>query len=137
MYHSNSEQAIILFDGVCNLCNSFVKFVIKHDKPKCFKFAALQSETAKFILLRLEINPDSLPNSVILIDNETIYLKSEAALRIAKKLDGRFKHLYYLKFLPRWFRDPVYDFIARNRYALFGKKNSCMVPTPEMTNRFL
>lgn len=130
-------HAIILFDGVCNLCNGFVQFIIRHDKQQYFKFAALQSERVEFILGRLKINPDKLPDSVVLIENEMVYMKSDAALRIISRLEGPIKYLSYLKFLPLWLRDPVYDFIARNRYAWFGKKQSCMVPTPEMKHRFL
>jgi predicted DCC family thiol-disulfide oxidoreductase YuxK len=133
----NSQRAIILFDGVCNLCNGFVQFVINNDKQRCFKFAALQSEAGESVLSELLRDQKNLPDSVILIEDQQLYFKSEAAIRILSKLRGPVKHLAYSKFLPLWLRDPVYDFIARNRYRWFGKKESCMMPDPDVVSRFL
>jgi predicted DCC family thiol-disulfide oxidoreductase YuxK len=137
MPHPDLSHAIILFDGVCNLCNNFVKFVISHDKQAYFKFAALQSDTAQTLLSQMRISPEAMPDSVVLIDENTMHIKSDAALYIARRLNGPVKYLYYLIFVPQWLRDPVYDLIARNRYAWFGRKSSCMVPTPEIKSRFL
>lgn len=133
----NTRYAIILFDGVCKLCNGFVQFVIEHDNRQYFKFAALQTETGKSLLSKLHPNHDKLPDSVALIENQEVYFKSEAAIRILAKLNGPVKYLAYSKYLPLWVRDPVYDFIARNRYSWFGRKNSCMVPNPDIQSRFL
>jgi len=133
----NTQYAIILFDGVCNLCNGFVQFVIKNDRQGYFKFAALQSEAGKSLLSKLHPNHNNLPDSVILIENQEVYFKSEAAVRIFSKLKGPVKYLAYSKFLPLWIRDKVYDFVARNRYSWFGKKNSCVVPGPDVQSRFL
>jgi len=133
----NPQHAIILFDGVCKLCNGFVQFVIRNDNRQYFKFAALQSETGKSVLSELHPNHETLPDSVVLIENQEVYFKSEAALRILAKLKGPVKYLAYSRFIPLWIRDPVYDFIAQNRHAWFGRKNSCMVPSPDVQSRFL
>jgi len=131
------QHAVILFDGVCNLCNGFVQFVIKYDSTKNFKFAALQSKAGKSLLSEFYPDTDKLPDSVVLIEDQKIYYKSEAALKILAKLKPPFKYLAYFKYFPLWLRDPVYDFVAGNRYAWFGKKDSCMVPEPDLQSRFL
>jgi predicted DCC family thiol-disulfide oxidoreductase YuxK len=128
------EKAVILFDGVCNFCNSSINFVIRNDKKAQFQFAPLQSEAAQKLAGNRIL---STPDTVILIENDIIYEKSTAALRIAKKLDGLWPVLYGLILIPKFFRDPIYDLIARNRYKLFGKKESCMIPSPEIKSRFL
>ncbi len=127
---------IILFDGVCNLCNGAINFVIKRDKKEIFKFAALQSEVGKSLLLRYKVDPSTV-DSIVLIDRKEYYLKSSAALRISKHLSGFYPILYGFLVLPRFIRDAIYDYIAKNRYRWFGKKESCMVPTPELQSRFL
>jgi len=137
MPDNNSEKAIIIFDGVCILCNHFAQFLIKHDKQHRFKFATLQSEVAKSLLINFIENPENLPDSVILIENNQVYIKSDAALKIVAQIDGPLKHLSFAKYFPLWLRDPAYDFIAKNRYSWFGKKNNCMVPSPEIKSRFL
>lgn len=126
------DNKIILFDGVCNLCNDAVNFVIKRDKTNIFKFATLQSEDAQ----AFGFNPDNM-NSIILIDGDKKYSKSTAALHIAKHLSGGFPLLYAFIILPKFFRDWIYDYIAKNRYKWFGKKESCMIPTPELQKKFL
>ena len=130
------ETRIILFDGVCNFCNYWVNFAIKRDKKIKLKFAALQGETAKQLLPKNNINPTSL-SSVIFIDNGKAYTQSSAAIRICKHLDGGWKLFYGLIIIPKFIRDFVYNIIACNRYKWFGKKESCMMPTPEMRERFL
>jgi predicted DCC family thiol-disulfide oxidoreductase YuxK len=127
---------IILFDGVCNLCNSSVQFVIRHDKGAKFKFASLQSEFGQKILREEQLPVDDL-RSFILIENGKVYTRSTAALRVAKKLGGAWPLLYGFIIVPRFIRDAVYDLIARNRYKWFGKQEACWVPTPELKNRFL
>lgn len=127
---------IILFDGVCNLCNGAVNFVIERDKKNVFKFAALQSEVGRELASKYEIDTAAL-DSIILIDGDTHYQKSTAALRIARELSGGYPLLYGFMVLPKFLRNAVYDYIARNRYKWFGKKENCMIPTPELKSRFL
>ena len=127
---------IILFDGVCNLCNGAVNFVIERDKKNVFKFAALQSEVGRELASKYEIDTAAL-DSIILIDGDTHYEKSTAALRIARELSGGYPLLYGFMVLPKFLRNAVYDYIARNRYKWFGKKEECMLPTPELKSRFL
>ncbi len=130
------QQSIILFDGVCNLCNSSVQFVIKHDKNNLFKFASLQSTAGQSLLKQFQL-PQQDFNSFILIENEKVFLKSTAALRVAKQLKGPVKLLYGFIIVPPVVRNAVYNIIAKNRYKWFGKKESCMIPTPELKERFL
>ena len=127
---------IILFDGVCNLCNSAINFIIKHDPKGIFKFASLQGETGKKLLAQHNINPQET-DSIVLIDNDQVSVKSSAALRIAKNLNQGYPLLFGLMIIPTFIRNGVYDFIAANRYKWFGKKESCMLPTPELRSRFL
>ena len=133
----NTPQSLLLFDGVCNLCNSSVQYVIKHDKKQKFKFASLQSDAAKEILLQYKIKKTDL-DSIILIYNDELYDKSSAILRLLKILGG-FHSLGYIFIIiiPKSIRDVVYDYVARNRYKWYGKKESCMIPTIELKNRFL
>ena len=134
--NNTKNKSIILFDGVCNLCNASVNFIIKHDKKAHFKFASLQSDAAKEILLQYNSKKINL-DSIILIENNAVYEKSTAALKISKNLTGGFKLLYALIIIPKFIRDWVYYFIAENRYKWFGKKESCMIPSPEIKSRFL
>lgn len=131
-----SEKQIILFDGVCNFCNFWVNFVIKRDNRDIFRFSALQSDISKEIIDR--INYDiSNPDTFVLIIGEDYYTKSTAALKVCKELSGMIKILYPLIILPKFFRDFVYDLIAKNRYKLFGKTDSCRIPTEEEKLKFL
>ena len=135
----NIEQGdkIILFDGVCNLCNGAITFVLKYEKTPHFKFTSLQSDIGKQLMAERHINPNEI-DSIILIDvGNAYYVKSTAALEIAKDLKGGYALLSNLSALPQGFRDSVYDFIARNRYKWFGKKDQCMIPSPELKSRFL
>lgn len=127
---------VILFDGVCNLCNFFVQFVIKRDRRNVFKFASLQSDFGKKILNESGL-ADANSDSVILYSEGKTYTESKAALKILKKLSGGWKLIYVFIILPKSIRDAVYRFIARNRYKWFGKKDSCMLPTPELKNKFI
>lgn len=126
---------IILFDGVCNLCQSIVQFVIKRDRHAKFSFASLQGEAGQRLLLEHQISPEI--DSFIYITKNRAYHKSEAALRVCQQLDGAWKIFYIFLIIPRPIRDRVYQFIARNRYKWFGKQDSCMLPTPELKKRFL
>ncbi|MEH6908738.1 thiol-disulfide oxidoreductase DCC family protein [Neobacillus drentensis] len=126
---------IILFDGVCNLCNSSVKFIIKRDSEGQFKFASLQSETGQTLLRMHGLNKDL--SSFVLLEDDKVYLKSSAALRVCRKLDSAWPILSLFRFLPPFIRDFLYDFVAKNRYKWFGKEESCLVPSPEWKQRFL
>jgi predicted DCC family thiol-disulfide oxidoreductase YuxK len=131
------NKKIILFDGVCNLCNGFIQFIIKRDTDDVFRYTSLQSEIGKKLLL--ERNIDALTtDSVVLIEpGVAYYIKSDAALQIANYLKGysSFSRILYL--IPSSLRDIVYDIIARYRYVWFGKKDTCMIPTPELRAKFL
>ncbi|MGZ4053690.1 MAG: thiol-disulfide oxidoreductase DCC family protein [Bacteroidia bacterium] len=130
------DKGIILFDGVCNLCNSSINFVIRHDKKNHFLFAPLQSETAKRLLEKYAIDPLKT-DSFILIENENAFIKSSAALRVTKHLNKLYPLLYSLLIIPPFIRNGVYDYIAKNRYKWFGKKDSCMIPTKELKEKFI
>lgn len=130
------KSPLILFDGVCNLCNSSVQFVIKHDKKKQFHFASLQGETGQHILLKYEL-PTASFNSFILIADGILYRESTAVLILLKILGGPWRLLYVFIILPAFIRNAVYRFIASNRYRWFGKRESCMLPSPELKGRFL
>ncbi|WP_103068334.1 thiol-disulfide oxidoreductase DCC family protein [Aquimarina sediminis] len=130
-------KKIILFDGVCNLCNGAVSFIIKHDKNDTFRYASLQSKIGKQLVKERDIDTSKL-DSILLIDSKTRYFyKSTAALRIAKQLSGIFPLLSVFLLLPTFFRDWIYNIIAKNRYKWFGKKESCMIPTPKLRTLFI
>lgn len=132
-----ATKKIILFDGVCNVCNGFVQFVIKRDRKNIFQFASLQSDIGKKLLQERNIDFKSI-DSVILIDlGVAYYIKSDAALEIGQQLKGYRTLSKFLQLIPSKLRNIVYDFIARNRYAWFGKRKDCMVPTPEIKSKFL
>ncbi|MBM3417177.1 MAG: thiol-disulfide oxidoreductase DCC family protein [Bacteroidetes bacterium] len=130
------DEPIVFFDGVCNFCNYWVIFAIRRDRKKQLKFAPLQGETAKRILPEYSINFTSL-SSVILIEKGRVWKQSSAAIRICKHLNGGWKFFYSLIIVPRFIRDFFYNILARNRYKWFGRKEECMVPTPELIDRFI
>ncbi len=132
----NEKQKIILFDGVCNLCNGAVTYIIKRDKKNVFKFATLQSETGQELVSKFKIDTLKV-DSIILIDGDKHYEKSTAALHIAKQLSGAYPLLFGFMIVPKFLRNAVYDYVARNRYKWFGKKESCMIPTPELKSKFI
>ena len=127
---------IVLFDGVCNLCNAAVDLIVRNDKNGNLKVGALQDPKTKDLLKDYAINGDYL-DSIILIRGDKVYYKSRAALEITKKLKGLWPLLYVFIIIPNAVRDPVYDWIARNRYRWYGKKDTCRLPTPEERSRFL
>ncbi len=130
-------KKIILFDGVCNLCNSAVNFVIQRDKKNTFRYAALQSEIGKKLIAERNIDITKI-DSILLIDPKLAYYhKSTAAIHIAKQLSGFYPLLSVFLILPKFLRDWIYDIIAKNRYKWFGKKESCMIPTPELKALFI
>ncbi len=134
--HGNTNP-IIFFDGVCNLCNGFVQFVIRHDKKKSFLFAPLQSAAGKQALAEVGATYKRVPDSVILLYRGQYFVKSAAALQIFGLLGGAWPILKMFNAVPLALRDGVYGIIARNRYKWFGKKDACMIPTPELKARFL
>ncbi len=128
----------ILFDGVCNLCNASINFVIDRDGHNKFVFAPLQSETGSKILQEYAIAvPQGDFDSIILVKNNKVYKKSSAALEIARELNGLWPALYLFKIIPSPIRDIFYNLIAKNRYKLFGRSDSCRMPTPELQQKFL
>ena len=131
------NKKIILFDGVCNLCNSSVQYVIKHDKKDIFRFVSLQSEVGQKILKHIGISQNSLDSIVLYEPGKAYYLKSNAALQIAKNLGGIFTYSTLFRIIPTSLRDIIYDFVAKNRYKWYGKQNSCMLPTKELRDKFL
>ncbi|MCL6220196.1 thiol-disulfide oxidoreductase DCC family protein [Zunongwangia pacifica] len=131
------NKKIVLFDGVCNLCNDAVIFIIKHDKNDQFRFASLQSEVGRKLLEERNIDPNYLDSIILIKPGIAWYEKSDAALEIAKDLNGIYKSLKIFKFLPKGLRDAAYKGIANNRYKWFGKKESCMIPTPQLKAKFL
>lgn len=131
------NKKIILFDGVCNLCNSAVQFIIERDKKDVFRFVALQSDLSLEICNYIGIDP-KITDSIILYEpGIAYYYKSEAALKIASQLDGFYSFLGSFNFLPKKIKDSIYDYIAKNRYKWYGKKEDCMIPTPELKAKFL
>lgn len=130
------DQPIVLFDGVCNLCDSAVQFIIKHDKKNIFMFTSLQSNAGQKLLAQYNFPLDEL-NSFILIENGKAYTRSTGALKVVKKLQGLWPLLYGFMIIPKFIRDGVYNWVGRNRYKWYGKKDACMIPTPELKARFL
>lgn len=128
-------ERIILFDGECNLCDQSVQFIIKRDPDGVFTFASLQSDIGKMLLN--ECNVSSEIDSFVLIEGERYYVKSSAALRVCKNITGAWKLLYALVVIPKPLRDFFYGMIAKNRYKWFGKKDQCLLPSPDVRKRFL
>lgn len=126
---------VLYFDGVCNLCNATVQFIIKHDKKEQFRFATLQSETGSVAKTKVSLSAAS--GSVILFDGGKYYTKSDAALRVLKHLGGLWRVGYAAILIPGFIRNAVYDMVARKRYKWFGQSDACMVPTAELNSRFL
>ena len=127
---------VLLFDGVCNLCNASVQWVIVRDKKSVFHFAALQSEAGQDLLRKFGLDQAEF-DSVVVIDGDRIYTRSDAALEVAGRLGGVWKLTRIFKIIPRSIRNAVYNWIARNRYRWFGKQEQCMLPRPECKERFL
>jgi len=131
------NKKIILFDGVCNLCNSAVQFVIEHDKNDIFRFVALQSELGKKILKHIGVNPANIDSIILYEPGIAYYYKSQAAIQISKNLSGFWHFGTVFRVVPKAASDALYDYIAKNRYKWYGKKESCMIPTFELKSKFL
>lgn len=130
------QPSVVLFDGFCNLCSGSVQFIIKRDPHSKFRFASLQSDFGRQQVARFGFDPAQV-DSIVLIEGDRVYRQSDAALRIARQLPGMWPVLYAGIILPRFLRDAIYNWIARNRYRFFGKKDACWIPTPELKSRFL
>lgn len=129
-------QRIILFDGVCNFCDRTVKLIIKHDKADKFHFAQLQSDFAKELLSKQGLNQNEL-SSVILIEGDQVYTKSDAVIRIARQLSGWPKIFSYSNWVPKTIRNFIYDLMAKYRYRLFGRQDNCILPDKKIQDKFL
>ena len=136
MGQMETANPIVLFDGVCNLCNGSVQFILRHDPAARFRFASLQSPVGQDLQARFGMDPGRL-DSVILVEGDRWYKESDAALRIARGMSGAWKALAAFRVIPRPIRDAAYRLIARNRYRWFGKQETCWLPTPELRGRFL
>ena len=134
--NTNKKKATILFDGVCNLCNSSVQFVIKHDNKNQFLFTSLQSDASRKLLLQFNYENTKMM-SIVLIEDDKVYVKSTAALRIVKELASPWNFLYILIIIPKALRDFVYNIIAKNRYRWFGKRDTCLPNGGKYKNRFI
>lgn len=137
MLNLPENKKIILFDGVCNLCDASVQFIIKHDKNDDFRFVALQSELGQKILEHIGINPLNIDSIILYEPGIAYYYKSQAAIEIAKILGGFLQFGTIFRIIPTGIRNQLYDYIAKNRYKWYGKKESCMIPTPELKSKFL
>jgi len=131
------NKKIILFDGVCHLCNASVEFVIQHDKKDIFRFVALQSDLGTTIIKHIGIDSENIDSIILYEPGVAYYYKSTAALEIAKDLSGFFHYASLFRIIPTFLRNPIYDYVAKNRYKWFGRQTLCMIPKPEMENRFL
>jgi predicted DCC family thiol-disulfide oxidoreductase YuxK len=131
-----NKSSIILFDGICNLCNGAVQFIIRHDPDEKFQFASLQSESGQQLLKQYNL-PSENYNSFLLLQDNKVFNKSTGALKVARQIKGAWKLLYIFIIVPKFIRDAVYTWIAQNRYKWFGKKDDCMIPTPQLKARFL
>ena len=132
----DSGQNLIIFDGVCKLCAGTVRFVVRNETDRVFRFTPLQTATGARLMREHGIDPDDADTFVVLADGRA-YIKSDAAFRLLRHLRSRWKVLHALRIFPRPLRDWVYDVVARNRYQWFGKYEECIVPTPELKDRFI
>jgi predicted DCC family thiol-disulfide oxidoreductase YuxK len=130
------DAAIVLFDGVCNLCSGFVQFILPRDPEGKYRFASLQSDVGRALLAEHDLPTDEL-ESIVLLEGGECYVKSAAVIRIAAGLGGRYRLLSPFRYVPAAVRDRVYDFVADHRYRWFGKKDRCMVPSGDVESRFL
>jgi len=133
---TDADRPVVMFDGVCNLCNSSVQFIIRHDPSGKFAFASLQSPVAEKLLMGYNLQHRDL-YSILLLKNGILYDRSDAIVEIASDLSGLWSGLRIFKFVPKILRDSVYKLIAKNRYKLFGKRDSCLMPTPDLRARFI
>ena len=137
MLNIPKDKKIILFDGVCNLCDTAVQMIIKHDKKDVFRFVALQSDLGQEIIKHIGIDTINIDSIILYQPGIAYYYKSEAALEIAKNLSGVFYLATVFSIFPTAFNNYIYDYIAKNRYKWYGKKETCLIPTKELQGKFL
>lgn len=131
------NKKIILFDGVCNLCNTSVQFVIQHDKKDHFRFVSIQSDLGAEIIQHIGIDTKNCDSVILYEPGIAYYYKSSAALEIAKDLGGFFNFATLFRVIPTFLRNSIYDYVAKNRYEWYGKNESCIIPTAELKSKFL
>ncbi|MBL7804382.1 MAG: thiol-disulfide oxidoreductase DCC family protein [Saprospiraceae bacterium] len=133
---SQVKSPVLLFDGVCNLCNGAVQWVLLRDRRGVFRFAALQSDTGQAMLRQFGFAAEDF-DTVVLIDGDRVFTRSDAALEVVRRIGGFWPVLYAFKIIPRPIRDAVYNWVARNRYRWFGRQEQCMLPRKEWMSRFV
>ena len=131
------NKKLILFDGVCNFCNGAVQYIVKRDKKDIFRYAALQSKIGEKLIAERGIDTSNVDSIILIEPGIAYFVKSDAALRIGQEFGGLWKGVAIFTWIPKVFRDAVYDLVAKNRYRWFGKKEACMIPTPELQAKFL
>ncbi len=132
----SDDHPILLFDGVCNLCNGAIQFIIPRDPKGTIRFAPLQSDLGETVREGAGLSPDDL-ETVVLVNDGRAYTKSDAAIRVGEHLGGVYRLLSLGRLVPRGLRDRIYDFVAENRYDWFGKKDQCMIPDEDVSDRFI
>ena len=136
-FKTNTKQPILFFDGICNLCNHTVQFVIHHEQDEILRFSSLQSNLGQVVVAKLSRDQQGEIDSIVLWQDDQLFTKSTAALLIAKRLELPWRLLSVFQFLPRWSRDPIYDLVARYRYTIFGQQDQCMIPKKSQSHRFI
>jgi predicted DCC family thiol-disulfide oxidoreductase YuxK len=131
------NKKIVLFDGVCNLCDASIQFIIKYDKKDIFRFVSIQSDLGKTILNHIGLDSSKIDSIILFVPDTDYRIKSQAVFSILKDFDGLFCVFYYFLFLPKFVTNTLYDFVARNRYKWYGKKELCLIFTPELQAKFL
>lgn len=137
MMRLSSKKQLILFDGVCNLCNSWVQYIIKHDKNDLFQFTPIQSEIGQELTKKYNIDTLKTDSIILYSEKQGIHYKSTAALLIARQLGFPINIMIVFLIVPPFIRDWVYNYIAKNRYAWYGKREACMVPSPDIKKKFI
>lgn len=131
------NKKIVIFDGVCNLCDASIQFIIKYDKRDVFRFVSIQSELGKNIVNHIGIDISKIDSIILYIPNKAYYTKADAVFTVLKEFNNLYCVFYYLKILPNFVKNSLYDFVAKNRYNWFGKKDFCLIPTSELKAKFL
>jgi len=134
---ATDQHSILFFDGICNLCNQAVGFVIRHDKRARIHFATLQGNMGEEARRHIQATKGTVPDSLIFLDKGVYYTKSAAALRVAGYLNGGWPLMKIFLIVPTFLRNAVYDYIAGHRYKWFGKQDACLLPTPALKARFI
>jgi predicted DCC family thiol-disulfide oxidoreductase YuxK len=131
------NKKIVFFDGICNLCDASIQFIIKYDKNDVFRFVSIQSELGKMIISHIGIDISKIDSIILYIPNKAYFTKANAVLTIIKDLDSFLSIFYFLKIVPNYIKNTMYDFVAKNRYKWYGKKEYCLIPSTELKSKFL